>query len=1017
MEALASHLQPFFQWLWQTTVIASLVICLILAAQKSLGGRLGPRWSHALWLVLLIRMVIPWAPPSRISLLNLLPSSVRQAQLPPMANLTEPSEDFHSAAVSATSKATTGQAATPTQSVQKARPPRPQTLAKAERPPEPALLTLRQALPLLWLAGATLIGAYLFVSNFVLWRIVKRDRPLVNQSTLELFEECKVRMGVQTLVAAVPSDRIESPALFGFIRPRLLLPRQMLDTASREEMRYVFLHELAHLKRHDIYLGWIASLLQVLHWFNPLVWFAFHQMRSDRELACDALVLARTGQQESQEYGRAIVALLRRFSRSRPLPAMAGILESKSQLKRRIAMIARFKNNSYRWSPLAVALIAMLCCISLPDGKPGKAAEPSVAKPTGASMSGEQLATPLAGESNIFVDPQTGIRFTKFKTISGPSDVIEGSPGLTLSPNGRFLLWGVQVVPLDGSAPFELVNMPNAGRGSWSPDGRKVVFYAGAMWLIEVDAETGRPAGSARKLLEGDYWAQAAVRWSPDSQRIVFARRDSQIRDQIWTISIANDEASQVTDPFGFGLVSPDGKMVACSEGQGVMNQNSLLVKPVTGQEAKKIKDRVYPVVWSADTEWLVCKPAVGGGWEDVIRFVRVADGREVTVSTPGYLIRQSPQGRKLLFYHGSYDYGTALKVISVAGGPATEFGRPSLSFADTPGSQLWMRDARRLLVEGERGGNWGLWAIPLDGKDPQLLTIDTPVFLQAGFRVLSPDGSKLLLSTIREDKTFDLWVVPISLTQMKSTGPAIKIFGGLVPPTRLFYLYMDAWSPDSSKVAFVHNWDIWVASADGKSVLQLTKTPERDGWPMWSPDGTMIAFFTQPPNAAPLSTRAPASLGVRVVPASGGETKVIADLANAPVGGEARYGWFPNGKEVTVACEEDGIIANFPITGGGPRIVARLKDLGMERVSWVRWSPDGHLLAFEGGTGRRDMKLYVYQPDNAKLQRLSDAVAPFYWSPDNKWISFFSAQIVKTRPEGVLWEMDVEEALAKLAK
>jgi hypothetical protein len=60
-----------------------------------------------------------------------------------------------------------------------------------------------------------------------------------------------------------------------------------------------------------------------LHWFNPLIWFAFHRMRTDREMACDALVLTYTGERESQEYGRAIVALLQRLSRSRPLPAMA----------------------------------------------------------------------------------------------------------------------------------------------------------------------------------------------------------------------------------------------------------------------------------------------------------------------------------------------------------------------------------------------------------------------------------------------------------------------------------------------------------------------------------------------------------------------------------------------------------------------------------------------------------------------------------------------------------------------
>jgi beta-lactamase regulating signal transducer with metallopeptidase domain/Tol biopolymer transport system component len=1006
MEWLETLVRPFLQWLWQTTLIASLVICLILVAQKSLGHKLGPRWSHALWLVLLIRMVVPWAPPSRISLLNLLPSSVRQAQPPAVSTLTEQDPGFHSATVSDAAETVAPQDATSSPSVQKAAPPKPQSLAEAEQSPGPAFLPLRRILPLLWLAGAALVGVHLFAGHFALWRIVKRDRPLVDQSTLELFEECKAQMGVQTLVAAVPSDRIASPALFGFVRPRLLLPRQMLDTASRDEMRYVFLHELAHLKRHDIYLAWVASLLQVLHWFNPLVWFAFHRMRIDREMACDALVLAYAGERESQEYGRAIVALLQQLSRSRPLPAMAGILESKSQLKRRIAMIAQFKNNSYRWSPLAVALIVVLGCVSLPDARSAKAAQPA-----SASVSAEQPTVPVTGGSNVFVDPNTGIRFTKCRTISGLSDVIEYSAGLNLSPNGRFLLWAVRVIPLDGSAPFDLVNTPNAARGSWSPDGRKVVFYdAGAMWLIGVDPETGRPAGSARKLLEQEYRFQSPPLWSSDSKRIVFLRFDRQVQGQIWALSIENGDLSQVIDPFSFGIVSPDRKMVACSDGQSIMsgNQESLRVRPAAGGEARMIIDRTYPVVWSADSEWLVCKPKVGGGWEDCIRFVRVADGREVKVSTPGYLIRQSPHGRKLLFYHGSYDPRNVLKVVSVAGGQAAEFGWPSMSFRGVPGYQSWTSDARSILVEGERkGSDWGLWATPLDGKGPQSLTIDTPLCREADWRLFSPEGSKLLLFVGKEARNVDLWVVPMSLSQMQSTGPAVKVFGGTVMPTGVWSSYVDTWSPDGKRIAFSHKGDIWVASAEGESPIQLTTTSEWDTWPEWSPDGTMIAFGTQsPPYTNTL---------IRVVRASGGEARVITDI-RFRYDWPRFYAWSPDGKELTIASEPDGVISNFPISGGDARTVLRVKDMGIDRVGWLRWSPDGRLLAFQGGIEYPDQKLYVYHPDNAKLDRF-DGDAPWYWSPDSKWISFFSEQTVKTRPEGVLWEMDVEEAITKLAK
>jgi len=129
------------------------------------------------------------------------------------------------------------------------------------------------------------------------------------------------------------------------------------------------------------------------------------------------------------------------------------------------------------------------------------------------------------------------------------------------------------------------------------------------------------------------------------------------------------------------------------------------------------------------------------------------------------------------------------------------------------------------------------------------------------------------------------------------------------------------------------------------------------------------------------------------------------------------RYAWSPDGTEVTVVSDDDEVIANFPISGGERRTLVRLNDLGLKRACVLRWSPDGCFLAFDGGTEYGDMKLYVYQADNAKLQRLTDEGAFAHWSPDSKWISYFSWQAVKTRPEAILWELDVDEAVAKLAK
>jgi beta-lactamase regulating signal transducer with metallopeptidase domain len=238
---------------------------------------------------------------------------------------------------------------------------------------ESAIIKFAKTLPLLWLAGGVALAIYIGACNFRLWQLVTRERPLTDQKILDLLEDCKAQMGIHNILGIVVTDKVNSAALFGFIRPRLLLPAGMVETLTLKELRYVFMHELGHLRRRDIYVGWLMSLLQVLHWFNPLVWLAFYRMQSDRELACDALVLSYARGGESKEYGRTIVNLLERFSYPQRLPSMAGILENKSQLKRRIKMIAQFKKTSRTRRAGAMLLLTALAFIVLTNAYLAKA--------------------------------------------------------------------------------------------------------------------------------------------------------------------------------------------------------------------------------------------------------------------------------------------------------------------------------------------------------------------------------------------------------------------------------------------------------------------------------------------------------------------------------------------------------------------------------------------------------------------------------------------------------------------
>ncbi|MHC4507508.1 MAG: M56 family metallopeptidase, partial [Planctomycetota bacterium] len=308
----------------------------------------------------------------------------------------------------------------------------------------------------------------------------------------------------------------------------------------------------AHLKRRDIYLGWVVSLLQVMHWFNPLIWFAFRRMRTDQELACDGLVLSTMDTGEPPKYGQTLINLFERFSQVTYVPSIAGILEDTSQLKRRIKMIARFKKNSYRWSPLAVILIIVLGCVSLPD----------------------------AIQEKILAKP--GRHITLREVWSGPGVDFCGAP----SPDGRYLSyvdWETGDLATYEFATGKKRRLTNKGSwdepieftlfSRWSPDGKQIVYdwyndekAFADLRIIGLDVSKPRILYSNKEVV----WLQT-YDWSPDGKQILasFWRKDE--TNQIVLVSVADgsvrvlktlDLRSPRKWPMNMSF-SPDGRYIA----------------------------------------------------------------------------------------------------------------------------------------------------------------------------------------------------------------------------------------------------------------------------------------------------------------------------------------------------------------------------------------------------------------------------------------------------------------------
>jgi beta-lactamase regulating signal transducer with metallopeptidase domain/Tol biopolymer transport system component len=910
MQSLSVQVQPFVAWLLRSTLQASMLIGLILLVQITLRSKLGPRWSHALWLVLLLRMVLPWAPQSRISMFSLIPELA-----PPGQTEYVPEQ---SAAQSIDSQAVnqdkTGASPAAKESAKDTLP----TATPAHTAPqvESAHFAVANVLPLLWLAGAMVLGIYICANNFALLRIVRRERPLTDQKILDLLEDCKAEMGIRTILGVVATDKVKSPSLFGFIRPRLLLPAGMIGALSPEDLRYVFLHELAHLKRHDIWLGWLMSILQVLHWFNPLVWLAFYHMRADRELACDALVLSRTESSRAKDYGRTIVSLLERFSCSQPLPAVAGILETKAQLKRRIKMIAQFKRNSYRWSALAVILIIILGSVSLPDAKHTKASLISPAKSETVSSSNVQ---------SVAVGPAKDVHKTEI--VTQELRISHSQDGVFLSREGDKLVFcrrkdttAILIVrDLHSGQETEVTTFVSlmSSRPVISPDGNNIVYtitqargedWISTLHMLSLDTHKKRSLD-----VEG-----FAMDWSRDARLILTRKGD------VFSIVAVNGDTvgkKDLTLPDGAYpcRFSPDAKHVS------VCHKKDLYLYQVENGDMIQIthrSNRDEQPLWSPDGKMLVFFSRRAFGPEQDLCAVPVANGKshgDVRIIMPDMgedveLWSLSESGR-VLYERSLEDRRVLATTIDPQTGQPT--GEP-LKLAEGT-EAVWSPDGKRIAYISKEM----LHVMSADGSnDQEIMKVD---FHPTSTYAWAPDNDTIYMPEVRED-TLDIYAISLSTKQRRPV-----LLGGEGG-------HHVTCSPDGKRLAFsrptssAQKRQVFVVDVDGSNLHQVTSYEDGYVWyPAWSPDGRYIAFEYGLGSA--IKT-------LSVVSVDDGTTR---EVFRGTILQDRFYrkSWSPDGSKIAWQSE-DGIYVGRVSDGKYDTFKA-----GMAGASNPRWSPDGRKMLF----------------------------------------------------------------------
>lgn len=323
MDSLDSlnFLNSFFWQFAETSLRASVVIALFLLFRPWLRRFVGSQWLGVLWVFLLARLLLPLPVQSPWSLAFEWPNKT-----------TVPAATALPTGIAAKAKITL---------LEDGKSNRRENPKRMTPPQKVNPVNTARFFGMIWISGAMLALLGLAIRAFQTRQLASRTVPATDARLLMAFHAIvpELRRNISLRMTAA----VDVPTLANCFRPQIWIPLGWLGRLTADEMRHVLLHELGHARRRDLWVQWLFALVQSVHWFNPLVWLAARCARLDREMACDAWVLARSDANELESYGMTLMKTARWLHGPlRTMPGAVAMASAKESLVARVEAIGSF---------------------------------------------------------------------------------------------------------------------------------------------------------------------------------------------------------------------------------------------------------------------------------------------------------------------------------------------------------------------------------------------------------------------------------------------------------------------------------------------------------------------------------------------------------------------------------------------------------------------------------------------------------------------------------------------------
>ena len=355
--------------------------------------RCSAAWRHALWCLVLIKILLPVPITSPVSIVGLVQREIVRAQeMQPPVIVGEPKDAVIpvglSEIVPVADSLETPVSSSPTMPVD-----------------AHESMDIRTILFLLWCGAVVVLSLVCIRKTWRLRRTVQKAIPNGDEAVQSRFEQLVTRIRLRRSPVLLTGESVYSPMVYGLFRSRVILPTAVASSLPHDELEPIVAHELAHIRRKDLWINTLQVLCRILFLWHPVMWLMDYRIRRYREEACDDIAL-HLHEDRSRIYASGILHVVE-LGYVSPVGALTllGASEERRGLEKRLRRILTPRRLVTKLSLAGIAALAIIAALVLPGGRAKdsnqdviKEIQESVGLPAGESgLKKTDAGTPIVG--------------------------------------------------------------------------------------------------------------------------------------------------------------------------------------------------------------------------------------------------------------------------------------------------------------------------------------------------------------------------------------------------------------------------------------------------------------------------------------------------------------------------------------------------------------------------------------------------------------------------------------------